>query len=120
VNASWKRYFADILKKYGLTEAEYRALYKAQGGRCYICQEATGKSRRLAVDHNHLTGEVRGLLCSGSLNANTCNRLIALYKRPALERAVEYTRNPPARAILKEMRGGDYVPEKEVGADEYR
>lgn len=30
---------------------------------CAICQRATGKARRLAVDHNHDTGDVRGLLC---------------------------------------------------------
>lgn len=93
-------FFSHILRTYGLTEAGYRALYKAQGGRCYICRRANGKGRMLGVDHNHLTGEVRGLLCTGSLSANTCNRLIAIYTPEALERAVEYQRNPPARAVL--------------------
>lgn len=93
-------FFAHIRRTYGLTEEGYRALYKAQGGRCYICRKASGKGRMLAVDHNHLTGEVRGLLCSGSLSANTCNRLIALYTPEALERAHRYTQDPPARAVL--------------------
>ncbi len=31
----------------------YWALYEFQGGKCYVCQVATGKKRRLAVDHEH-------------------------------------------------------------------
>lgn len=44
------------------TDADYRTLYDAQGGKCYICQRKAVK--RLAVDHSHATGIVRGLLCS--------------------------------------------------------
>lgn len=98
-----KTFFWHIQRTYGLSEAGYRALYAAQGGRCYICRKATGKGRMLAVDHDHVTGEVRGLLCSGSLSADTCNRLIAKYSRQALARAVAYMDpmvGPPARTIL--------------------
>ncbi len=109
--AKLKKRFTDIYRRYGLNEAEYRELYLAQGGKCYICRRANGKGRMLAVDHNHLTGEVRGLLCSGSMDPKTCNRLIAYYSRPALARAVEYTQTPPARAVLKRMRGPEYRPE---------
>lgn len=100
-----KVFFASLPRKYGplATEEWYRRQYAAQGGRCHICRRANGAGRRLAVDHNHLTGELRGLLCSGSLSANTCNRLIAIYTAEALERAAEYMRNPPARAVLAEM-----------------
>lgn len=81
---------------YGITPAEYRALYTAQGGVCAICQRATGKTRRLAVDHNHQTGEVRGLLCK------TCNWIvIGRYSITMLCRAIDYLMNPPARAILR-------------------
>ena len=55
---------------YGLAPGEYTRLYEEQGGRCYICHLATGKTKRLAVDHDHRTGKVRGLLCS------PCNRYI--------------------------------------------
>lgn len=56
------------LKKYGLTPEEYQKLLIGQGGVCAICgQEETatikGVVRRLAVDHDHQTDEVRGLLC---------------------------------------------------------
>ena len=51
----------------GITEAQYEALLAAQGGGCAICGN-TPKSRRLSVDHDHATGDVRGLLC------HRCNR----------------------------------------------
>lgn len=48
--------------KYGLTDAEYDAMFMKQGGLCAICGCSETK-RRLAVDHNHNTGEIRALLC---------------------------------------------------------
>jgi hypothetical protein len=57
------------LKKYGLTIRDYEALVVKQGGRCAnaLCsvQEPGGKWNRWAVDHDHKTGKVRGLLCNG-------------------------------------------------------
>jgi hypothetical protein len=101
-------YLRSLKAKYGITPDEYRALYYAQGGRCYVCRKASGRTRRLGVDHDHLTGEVRGLVCTGSLNAMTCNRLIAIYTRDALLRgAAMLSDPPPARAVLVAMRGGD-------------
>src|SRR5216683_6936514 len=50
------------LKKYGLTLAEYDTLFAAQEGLCAICRRPPGK-KSLAVDHEHGTGRVRGLLC---------------------------------------------------------
>jgi hypothetical protein len=101
------QYLAGLQRKYGITPDEYRALYFAQGGRCYVCRKARGKAKRLGVDHDHLTGEVRGLVCTGSLSAMTCNRLIAIYSRAALLRAARMLSDPPpARAILFGMRNG--------------
>lgn len=57
-------------KIYGLQPGEYEQRYQAQGGTCAICQFAKGTSKRLAVDHNHTTGAVRGLLCG------PCNQFI--------------------------------------------
>lgn len=56
---------------YGITEAEYDRLFKLQNGRCAICMKLPGKVR-LAVDHDHTTDEVRGLLCG------TCNRMLGM------------------------------------------
>lgn len=99
------QFLAAVQRKYGLTPDEYRALFRAQGGRCYVCRKAAGRAKRLGVDHNHLTGEVRGLVCTGSLTPTTCNRLIAYYHRAQLLRAAEMLSDPPpARAVLAAMR----------------
>lgn len=104
-------YLRHVFRTYGLTANEYRALFYAQGGKCYVCRKAAGKARRLGVDHDHLTGEVRGLVCTGSLNAMTCNRLIAIYGRAALLRgAAMLSDPPPARAVLAVMRMEDFHP----------
>lgn len=57
---------------YHITPEQYWAIYAAQGSRCFICERATGKTKKLAVDHDHACcpgpiscGKcVRGLLCS--------------------------------------------------------
>lgn len=54
---------AMIAKVYGLRSADYDELLRVQGGKCAICR-ARPKSKRLAVDHDHGSGAVRGLLCS--------------------------------------------------------
>lgn len=61
--ASAKSHAAMIAKTYDLTPEQYDALLALQGGKCAICR-ARPKSKRLAVDHDHATGLVRGLLCS--------------------------------------------------------
>lgn len=50
--------------KYGLSGSDYVEMYKKQNGVCYFCRKKNGK-KRLAVDHDHVTGRVRGLLCDG-------------------------------------------------------
>lgn len=63
----------ELRRNYGITLAEYDAMLEAQDNRCAICgrtPEENGK--RLAVDHDHETGEVRCLLCSD------CNMAIGL------------------------------------------
>jgi hypothetical protein len=52
---------ADLKRLYGISVAEYDALLAKQGGVCAICRQHS--KRRLCVDHCHLTGTVRGLLC---------------------------------------------------------
>jgi hypothetical protein len=104
-------YLRHVERTYGVKPAEYRAMYYAQGGRCFICRKASGRSRRLGVDHDHLTGEVRVLVCTGSINAMTCNRLIAIYGREMLVRAAAVLSDPPpARALLRAMRADGFDP----------
>lgn len=54
---------ARVIANYKLSAGEYDERYKTQGGKCAICRWATGATKKLAVDHNHTTGMVRGLLC---------------------------------------------------------
>lgn len=88
---------ARVIKIYELEPGAYDRLYILQGGVCYICERANGATKRLAVDHNHDTGEVRGLLCG------PCNQGVIGHLRhdvEALLRAIEYLENPPARRLL--------------------
>lgn len=95
---SWRNH---LRRKYGITVEEYFAMYEAQGGCCYICRRATGKTKRLSVDHDHRykgspRDAIRGLLCS------KCNRTLG-HLRDDLEaarRIVKYLKNPPARKVL--------------------
>lgn len=80
-------------KVYGLAPGQYDLLLAAQDGRCAICRIATGKARRLSVDHDHATGEVRGLLCTN------CNRTVLGHDGEILRRALAYLADPPARAL---------------------
>jgi hypothetical protein len=113
VAKAWRAFYANAASGkdgYSITPWQYRMLYIAQKGRCWVCRVAMGihpddpdgnGTRRLGVDHNHVTGAVRGLLCTGSLEPRTCNRLIEWYTPEALARAAEYKRRPPARVLIE-------------------
>ena len=60
-----RNYKSRMLRRFGMTLPEYDSLVVAQGGRCAICLKESPGSRynRFAVDHDHKTGKVRGLLC---------------------------------------------------------
>ncbi len=65
-----KRRDCDLRNKFGITLEDYNEMFKLQDGRCYICKEQevaisnmNHSIKALAVDHDHKTGEVRGLLC---------------------------------------------------------
>ncbi len=49
---------------YGLSESQYEDMLTKQGSKCAICKGPPGRYR-LAVDHNHQTGQIRELLCTG-------------------------------------------------------
>ena len=65
---------------YGVDAARYQEMLREQGGVCAICAQperapdkASGKTKDLAIDHDHVTGAIRALLCSN------CNRGLGLF-----------------------------------------
>jgi hypothetical protein len=62
-----------LLNRYGLTTEDYETLLERQKGLCCICEKSFHKN--LYVDHNHLTGKVRGLLCA------RCNTGVGFYEK---------------------------------------
>ena len=75
------------MKKYGLTEEQFRAMETKQNSLCAICGKTEKNiDRNLSVDHDHVTGKVRGLLCSN------CNRGLGYFKDNSelMKKAAEY------------------------------
>jgi len=64
----------NLKARYGISAKEYDALLARQNGKCAICGLEMDEGKRLAVDHDHETGKVRGILHV------RCNSAIALFK----------------------------------------
>jgi len=67
-----------MLAQYGLSASEYETMFELQHGACAIChrpetdRNRSGTTKLLAVDHDHATMRIRGLLC------RKCNTVIGL------------------------------------------
>ena len=74
------------LAKYGIDRARYQLMFAEQKGVCKLCGKPEKKIRKLAVDHCHTTGKVRGLLCM------ECNTGLGKFKdnTEVLARAIAY------------------------------
>ncbi len=72
--------------KFGLTVEQYDNLLVTQGGVCAICDGVCANGDKLAVDHNHVTGAVRGLLC------HMCNTALGRFgdNPSTLRKAIAY------------------------------
>lgn len=54
-----------LMVTYGITLEDYDRMLAAQGGACKACGSTSpGRRKHFDVDHDHATGEIRGLLCS--------------------------------------------------------
>ena len=75
-----------LRRNYGVGLDWYDEKLEAQGGRCAICL-CRPRTRVLAVDHDHFTGKLRGLLCG------RCNHGLLQFAQEditILKRAIEY------------------------------
>jgi hypothetical protein len=79
----FKRY--KLNRYYNITLEEYHKMYNDQNGKCYICEKEIF-GREVKVDHNHLTGKVRKLLC------HNCNTSLGLLNEDVkiFEKCIEY------------------------------
>lgn len=74
----WQKAYGQKMKKrnrakrYGLTVDELDAMLEAQGHKCASCEDPLGDGARQGIDHDHITGRVRGILCC------RCNLAIGL------------------------------------------
>ena len=76
-----------IRKEFGISSDDYAKKFIEQDGKCEICDKPTEPGdKRLSVDHDHVSGEVRGLLC------NSCNLGLGYFKDSpnSLAKAISY------------------------------
>ena len=78
-----KRRAKKLKEKYGMSVAQYNQLLEEQQGKCVICKK---DNVILGVDHNHKTGNIRGLLC------NSCNIGLGHFhdNQNLLQEAIQY------------------------------
>lgn len=113
MSTSGSRKDYELQKNYGITSREYDAMFKAQGGSCWICGNPP-RTKALAVDHEHQPKEsrikkkgemekirvkVRGLLCWA------CNMGLKYFRDNSdnLTRAAKYLRERPAQKVLTKV-----------------
>jgi len=99
-----------LKRKYGITLEQYDELLAEQGGGCGICGRLPRDDISLHVDHDHLTGAIRGLLCF------RCNNALGDFEDDyeRLSAAVRYLRPPSALDRLVRARVAGLVASAEA------
>ena len=89
-NKGYQRKY-DLKRVYGISQEDYDNMLQLQNNSCKICktEEPGGKHNKFVVDHCHVSGDVRGLLCTG------CNLALGGFrdKIETLLTAIEYLKN---------------------------
>lgn len=82
-----KIYNTHLKWKYGITREQHGQIYLGQGGCCALCGEPVAYDK-IVVDHDHVTGRVRGLLC------RKCNSGLGAFNDniKGLQNAIRYLR----------------------------
>ena len=75
----------NLLKYYNITIEQYQQMILDQDNKCKICEQPFAKTP--CVDHNHETGEVRGILCNG------CNIRVGSMESELREATLKYIHN---------------------------
>ena len=88
-----------LKNNFDLTPEEWDRANTYQKGLCWLCGKSQKSGKRLATDHCHRSGLVRGLLCS------QCNRLLGRIERSQwtvaiLHRLIDYLSKPPMTLAL--------------------
>ena len=94
-------------RKFGISDEQYQAMLKAQGGACAICKWIPGPGdRELDTDHIHGTDIVRGLL------HHKCNRGLGFFKDSIaiISKAIDYLNGPTTGILYKKTWGKHGVP----------
>lgn len=80
-----KRRDASLRALYGISLDEYNTIFQAQQGKCLICKRHQIEiGTRLYVDHDHITGKVRGLLCP------SCNTAVGFIETHDIDQIIAY------------------------------
>ena len=86
----YRKYYRDyqLKKNFNLTPEQYESMFDKQDRKCAICKREKSKSR-MAVDHCHKTGKIRGILCL------YCNRGLGLFQDDIelLKISIKYLKN---------------------------
>lgn len=88
-----------LKRNYNISIRDYHVLLANQDNRCSICGQTLEESDiSFAVDHNHNTGEVRGLLC------RNCNTKLGWVEKVSIENILKYLNyNPKAKKSLNHL-----------------
>lgn len=84
---------AYLTRKYGITQADFEAMLRDQDKRCAICRRSVSRSSHWAIDHDHFSNLVRGVVC------RDCNLLLGYAEDDVemLQAAVDYLRREKRR-----------------------
>lgn len=88
-----------LLLYFKISSEEWQKILDFQKGVCYLCKKVQKSGKRLATDHSHKNGIVRGLLCS------QCNRLLGKLENSGwtfitVALLYDYLTDPPAIKAL--------------------
>lgn len=84
-----------IKRQFGITITQYDAMLATQGGTCALCGQPPEGGQLLSVDHDHVDGHIRGLLCT------SCNLGLGMLGDTVvgLQRALSYLQRPAVGCV---------------------